>query len=90
MFYGTHMGYSGFAFWGGLLFLALVVLVVYLILKKTNERPESKPSAMEILAEKFARGEISREEFMSKGNLINDVAHNKVNKSQQDEESDAK
>ena len=69
MFYGAHMGYSGFA-WSALLFMALVALVIYLILKKTNEKTEPQQSAMEILAAKFARGEITQEEFMSKGKLI--------------------
>lgn len=68
------LGY-GFGLWGifGMLFqLAIMVGVIYLIVslfqsfsKPNNERQREKTS-LQILEERYARGEIEDEEFMQK------------------------
>lgn len=65
-----HMG-SGW-WWtmgvGWLVFLALVVLLVAYLVRQVADRDRpppqpSRPSAEDVLAERFARGEIDEEEF---------------------------
>ncbi len=64
----------GFFWWGGmwifpLLFLALLILAVYLVVTRgVGPRKEDgtgrDETALEILEKRYARGEISREEFL--------------------------
>ncbi|PJE60024.1 MAG: electron transporter RnfE [Candidatus Portnoybacteria bacterium CG10_big_fil_rev_8_21_14_0_10_44_7] len=69
-------GFMGGGFWGGwlamILFWALVILgIVYLVRRlagpagETTEK-KTKPGALEILQERYARGEIDQEEFLAK------------------------
>jgi putative membrane protein len=59
------MGYGGgLIMW--FLFLILVAVVVYLVIQSTKSRAGDgapKETAMEILKKRFARGEISKEEY---------------------------
>ena len=72
-------GYSGiFMLFGGLILVGIIVLVVYAIVHATNisgrsgsqimpeVQRESARRALEILAERYAKGEISDEEYNQK------------------------
>ena len=53
---------------GWLLWIIIIVLVVVLIWKNTNERDkyipfENKETALDILKKRYAKGEITKEEF---------------------------
>jgi uncharacterized membrane protein len=48
---------------GWALLIAAIVAGAWLIARAVSEPRTSRPSATEILAERFARGELSREEF---------------------------
>ena len=45
-------------FWGG-----LIALVVWAVKQFTTHRPGARASPLDIIKERYARGEISREEF---------------------------
>lgn len=74
--YGGHMSgwawaFTGFGmllFWAALI-TAIVLLVRYLNGAKQVPRDSDLPAA-EILARRFARGEISEDEFLSRSKLI--------------------
>jgi putative membrane protein len=61
------MGYGGYGWWFmpliPLAFLVLLVLGVYYLLKEYT-RPRHEERALEILKERYAKGEITREEYM--------------------------
>ena len=72
MMTGIGMGFGGIGlilmilFWGGLIFggIWLVKTVFTNNQQTTNGSPETKqPTAREILDQRYARGEISREEY---------------------------
>jgi putative membrane protein len=74
--YGDHMSGWGWAFMGigmvlfwGVVITSLVLLARYL---SDTRRPPANDSvdAAEILAHRFARGEISEDEFLSKAKLL--------------------
>ena len=74
--HGDHMSGWGWAFMGigmvlfwGVVITSLVLLARYL---SDNRRPPTDDSvgAAEILARRFARGEISEDEFLSKAKLL--------------------
>ena len=70
MGYGVGFGGIGLLvmllFWGGLIFLG-VWLVKTLFTGNTNHRPtdyqDKNTTALEILAQRYARGEITREQY---------------------------
>lgn len=68
-FYGHYMD-MGFGFFGGgffmLLFWVLVIFGVLYLLKKLVKSEEKGDRFMEILKERYAKGEISKEEFEEK------------------------
>lgn len=74
MWYGTRMmgPYIGMGFYGGfsavvgfacLAILAALILSIIAIIRTSKKRVGKDSAAQNILAERFARGEISREEF---------------------------
>jgi putative membrane protein len=72
MWFGDHMSGGGYALMaiGTLLFWALIiagVVVLVRFLARSDQagpaRPVDRPSAEQILAERFARGEIDEEEY---------------------------
>jgi putative membrane protein len=66
----AYWGGRGWGVVGGLVSLAFVVLVVLLVASLVRNRPGTGPvassSAIRILEERYARGEISREEFLER------------------------
>ncbi|MEA1887165.1 MAG: SHOCT domain-containing protein [Bacteroidota bacterium] len=62
-FDGMHFGMG----WGWLIGLIVVALIVWFIVRVTSQntthRSTSEKSPMDILKERYARGEINKEEF---------------------------
>lgn len=59
-----------------LLFLGLIVLAVVLVVRSLSRpgRPAAPSSAHQILAERFARGEIDAEEYQARLRVLNGEA----------------
>lgn len=70
-----HDGFMGGGMWFGWVFwIVIIVLIVYLIVRFTNQqntRSTSNKSALDILKKRYARGEITKEEFDKMKNDIN-------------------
>ncbi len=71
---GSSMGILGWigplamiAFWG-IVIVGAIVLIRYLLVKTRESSPgaSSRPDAIDILKERYARGELTREEFEAK------------------------
>ena len=71
----AHMFGPGAGWWplwilvGGLFQVALVVGIVLLVasfVRRERRSPPSQPASLQILEERYARGEISREEFLER------------------------
>ncbi len=84
MMYGYGLG-SGFGFMGGLFMVIFWVAIIWLIVALVrggghigggccgmdhNDGEKKNDSAMEILKERFAKGEISKEEFEEKSQIL--------------------
>ena len=69
MVYGLgHGWFMGFGWFFGVIF---IVLIVWLVVRNVNQGghryyPPQKNTALDILKERYARGEISKEEFEEK------------------------
>ena len=66
-----HYGFNGFGSWGMILFWIIIIGVIILVIKALYNQADKKtrlPSKtpMDILKERYASGDISREEFQSK------------------------
>ena len=65
MDYWDHMswGYGGFFMW--LIFLVLIGFVVYFVVRgeKRMKRNSSEETALDILKKRYAKGEITRQEY---------------------------
>ncbi|MDH4944174.1 SHOCT domain-containing protein [Sulfurimonas sp. C5] len=59
-YYGMHGWGMGF---GWLIFLLIIVAVIYFM---RNDKIESKPSAKDILDQRYAAGEIDTEEYLER------------------------
>lgn len=64
--YGMHGGFMGFMmiFW-----LVIIAAVVYFLFKKYNSTSNNN-DALELLRLKFAKGEITEEEYINKKNVL--------------------
>ena len=68
---GTDMGWMMLLFWG--LILGILVLVIHWVLnlpQKDNQFSEKQRTAVEILNDRFAKGEIDIKEFELKKQII--------------------
>ena len=63
-FLGIHM-------WWWLLWLVFIIAAIYFLFTNINKDFSNKKTAKEILKERYAKGEISREEFLEKINDLN-------------------
>jgi putative membrane protein len=71
---GWHwLGWLGMAFFWLVLVLLVLAAVKYLMGNRRSNAPDSerKPDALAILEERYARGEIDREEFLKKRDDLN-------------------
>jgi putative membrane protein len=78
--YGDHMSGVGWAFMSvsmvlfwGLLITGIVLLVRYLG-RTSRDANAPRPSPAELLAERFARGEIDEQEYRTRLDALRDVA----------------
>ena len=55
---------------GQIAFWILVVIVVTKLVQGHNERSDSSASALDLLEERYARGDISREEFLERRTVL--------------------
>ncbi len=64
------MGWSGFGWFFMIFFWVLVIAAFFIFIKWMNDQnrhngvPEKEKTAMSILEERYAKGEIDREEFL--------------------------
>ena len=69
-----HDGFMGGGMWFGWLFWIVIIgLVVYLVVRLTNQKTgnqniQSNESPLDVLKKRYARGEITKEEFESMKN----------------------
>ena len=61
---GGMMGYGSFGFLWQILWLVIIAAVIYALMSGRGGNERSKSSAMEILKERLARGEIDYEEYV--------------------------
>ena len=64
---GFGMGFMGI-FW--IVIIALVAVLVWHYLKREKEREDSGDSPLDILKQRYARGEIDKEEYEEKKRLL--------------------
>jgi putative membrane protein len=57
-------------FWGGLLALVIFLVRGFGARPSQGEEKRSRPDAQEILAERYARGEISEDEFQERTRVL--------------------
>ncbi|MBL1215211.1 MAG: SHOCT domain-containing protein [Ignavibacteriae bacterium] len=66
-----HDGFMGGGMWFGWVFwIGIIVLVGYLVVRLTNQKSnnqtiQSNETPLDVLKKRYARGEISKEEFES-------------------------
>jgi len=64
-------GYEGYGFlWMGLLWIGVIALVVWAFVRPTAAPSTGRRSPLEILEERFARGELDAEEFTARRNEL--------------------
>ena len=69
-----HDGFMGGGMWFGWLFWIVIIgLVIFLIVRLTNQKTgsqniQSNESPLDVLKKRYARGEITKEEFESMKN----------------------
>ena len=70
----NYMGHMGFH-QGGFMFWVIAILVVFLLVKifKDNKKvhKSSEDESLQILKNRFARGDITEEEYSSKKSILN-------------------
>lgn len=60
-------GFGGFGFiWMALFWIGVILLVVWVVRKPQDTTHSPRRSALEILEERFARGEIDADEFATR------------------------
>jgi len=71
--WGNHWMYGGFMmFFWILLIVGLVFFIKWIVDQGRSDKGKSKESALEILKKRYAKGEISKEEFEEKKKEIVD------------------
>lgn len=72
MWWDGHEGYMMFPGFGLLILIVIVVIIIMLVGKKRNACCSKDESALDILKKRYAKGEISGEEFQKRKKEIND------------------
>ena len=70
--YGGMFGWAPTLLWWGALILGIALLAKWLFGAFEGERRSGSSSAREILAERYARGEIDREEYEKRKRDLNE------------------
>ena len=77
----NYMGHMGFH-QGGFMFWVIAILVVFLLVKifKDNKKvhKNSEDESLQILKNRFARGDITEEEYSSKKSILKGTSKNRV------------
>jgi putative membrane protein len=63
------LGFMGIAFW-----ILLIALIVLLVRGTRPSAPEPRGPAVRLLDERYARGEISREDFLERRSVLGGLA----------------
>jgi len=63
--WGSMMGGFGFAFWLGIL-AVIIAGVVWFVRSQPLAGSQRRSTSLELLEERYARGEINREEYLQK------------------------
>ena len=64
--FGEHGWGMGLAWILGLIILVVVILIIAKVLNQDNTRSSDRKTALDILKERYARGEIDKAEFEEK------------------------
>ena len=82
MMYGIYNGYEGWGvgnmmgFWGGgilmILFWAIVIYFIVWLVRNNKANGKDSNKALDILKERYAKGEIDKKEFEEKKKELND------------------
>ena len=64
--FGTGFGMMGFGFLFMLLFWGIVIWLVVTLVSASTKKDENNEKPLNILNERYARGEITREEYLEK------------------------
>lgn len=68
MMHGYGFGLWGMGFWGMLLFWLVTIVVIVWIVRSViaqNDGQKGSSSSLQILEERYAKGEINKKEFLS-------------------------
>jgi len=65
---GVGFPWMGIVAW--VIGIALVVALIFFAVKAGRARPDRKGGALELLSERFAKGEISKEEYLESKNFL--------------------
>ena len=68
--YGHHWWGMGFGWLTGMVFIVLIIWIIFRVANQNSYRSNRSSSAMDILKERYAKGEINKEEFEEKRKQI--------------------
>ena len=70
MGYGGWYGMGGGMLLGGIFWIVLWVFIIFVVVHflrtATRGTPQRRPAALDVLEERYARGEIGRDEYLEK------------------------
>lgn len=75
MMHGYGFGLWGMGFWGMLLFWIVTIVVIVWIVRSVlaqNDGQKNSSSSLQILEERYAKGEINKKEFLSMKATLNE------------------
>lgn len=72
MWFDGHEGYMMFPGFGILVLIVIVIIIIMMVGKKGDSCCSKDESALDILKKRYAKGEISKEEFQKRKKEIQD------------------